>query len=113
MSAGAKTVLDALNVTWINPSELPLKRYSTTTVYATQFDTSDIYTHKADGKFDEKDYFEKGKECYDSVFAFRYADHLTCLINGIYWEPKYPRLLSKGEGQKLVAIADITCDIEV
>jgi len=38
------------------------------------------------------------------------------LINGIYWEPRYPRILSKQDirqlrGGNLVSIADISCDI--
>jgi len=42
-------------------------------------------------------------------------------VNGIYWEPKYPRLLTVDQtaallarpDNRLICIADISCDIEV
>jgi len=42
-------------------------------------------------------------------------------VNGIYWEPKYPRLLTVDQtaallarpDNRLIGIADISCDIEV
>lgn len=59
-------------------------------------------------------------EKYESVFE-SYLPYLTVLVNGIYWEPKYPRLVTKAglrklfqtEGKpRLRVIGDITCDIE-
>lgn len=38
-------------------------------------------------------------------------------MNGVYWEPKYPRLVHRTDlstsAKKLLAIADISCDIQV
>lgn len=58
---------------------------------------------------------------FTSVFHERFAPHATAIINGIYWEPKYPRLLTceqvngllSNQASKLVTIADISCDINV
>ena len=56
-----------------------------------------------------------------SAAAFEpYVPHLTALINGIYWDARYPRLISKaylrelfGRGSpRLRVIGDISCDIE-
>lgn len=55
-----------------------------------------------------------------SEFAQRFAPHTNVLVNGVYWDDGLPRLLSKAEmralaaaeGSGLVAIADISCDID-
>ena len=49
----------------------------------------------------------------------RYLRHLTILVNGIYWEPGQPRLVTREDLKsiwdapqpRLRVIADITCDI--
>ena len=58
-------------------------------------------------------------ERYRAAFE-RYLPHLTTLVNCIYWEPKYPRLITVesatrlyAEGQpKLRVIGDISCDVK-
>ncbi len=69
--------------------------------------------------FDSKDYERFGIRKYESNFE-QYADHLTILVNCIYWDRRYPRLLSvekcrqmwgDGKNPKLKVIGDISCDI--
>jgi len=68
--------------------------------------------------FDLKEYYEH-PERYRGAFE-RYLPHLHVLLNCIYWEPRYPRLVTKGairslysgDGPKLRAIGDISCDVE-
>jgi hypothetical protein len=58
---------------------------------------------------------------YRAVFHERVAPYANVLINGMYWDQRYPRLLTKKHiktlsnggnvGYGLVAIADISCDI--
>jgi len=60
-------------------------------------------------------------EHFESIFATRFAPFVTAIVNGIYWEPKYPRLLSVADtdtllaspSTRLLSIADITCDLHV
>lgn len=60
-------------------------------------------------------------ESFTSIFHEQFAPHATAIINGIYWEPKYPRLLTSeqagnllsNQASRLVTIADISCDINV
>jgi alanine dehydrogenase len=67
--------------------------------------------------FDLQDYYDH-PENYRSRF-FPYVRHLTVLVNGIYWEAKYPRLVTceqlrelwSGAPPRLRVIADISCDI--
>lgn len=58
-------------------------------------------------------------ERYRSIFS-QYLPHLTLLVNGIYWEKKYPRLVTRDDvatlygGQRvprLRVIGDISCDV--
>lgn len=66
----------------------------------------------------EQHYFSHPEE-YESSFATDIAPYITMLINGIYWDHRYPRLLTKNEivnlrkngNHKLKVIADISCDI--
>jgi alpha-aminoadipic semialdehyde synthase len=74
--------------------------------------------HKTD-RFDLQDYYknpEKYKPCLD-----RYLPYLTVLVNGIYWDNRYPRFVTKQFLKKLYSaekqprlkvIGDISCDIE-
>ncbi len=73
------------------------------------------------GKFDLQDYYDH-PEKYRADF-FRHLKHLSVLVNCIYWEPKYPRLVTCEQLKELFGaagprpprlrvIGDITCDIE-
>ena len=45
------------------------------------------------GEFDLHEYYEHS-ERYRCVFE-RYLPHLTALVNCIYWDPRYSRLVTK------------------
>jgi alpha-aminoadipic semialdehyde synthase len=69
--------------------------------------------------FDLQEYY-KHPDRYRASF-FRHAPHLTLLVNCIYWEPKYPRLITleqfrelyaAGGGARLRVVGDISCDID-
>ena len=59
-------------------------------------------------------------ERYDAKFE-QYLPYLSMMINGIYWEPRYPRLVTleaarrlyaPGRSPQLRVIGDVTCDID-
>ena len=68
--------------------------------------------------FDLQEYYAH-PEKFRGIFD-RYLPHLDVLMNCIYWEPRYPRLLSKEQAREMYAgaqprlkvIGDISCDIE-
>jgi alanine dehydrogenase len=71
------------------------------------------------GRFDLQEYYQH-PERYRSRFA-AYVPYLTVLVNGIYWEARYPRLVTKAYLRELFGaparprlrvIGDISCDIE-
>ncbi|MDY7077464.1 MAG: bifunctional lysine ketoglutarate reductase /saccharopine dehydrogenase family protein [Chloroflexota bacterium] len=73
----------------------------------------------AEDNFELQDYYDH-PEKYRSVFH-TYLPHLTLLVNCIYWEARYPRLVTKAnlkqlyggaEPPRLRVIGDISCDVE-
>lgn len=89
-------------------------------IYLSVLEAQDYCRRKDGAPFKLENYYQD-PERYESVFHRQFALHATAIINGIYWEPKYPRLLTKHQTDellanpqnKLVTIADISCDIHV
>lgn len=86
-------------------------------IYKVVFREEDMYERIDGSDFDLHDYFSH-PELFRSKFE-KYVPHLSMLINCIYWDHKFPRLLtreylhriySKGE-PKLKVVGDISCDV--
>ncbi|KHN17770.1 Alpha-aminoadipic semialdehyde synthase [Glycine soja] len=67
--------------------------------------------------FDKADYYAH-PEHYNPTFHEKIAPYASVIVNCMYWEKRFPQLLSykqmqdlMGRGSPLVGIADITCDI--
>ena len=124
VSQGAQEIFDLLPVETILPGELEQfmknENYTDKRVYKVVFKESDIVTPKSEtAQFELQDYYDH-PEKYIGRFE-SYLPHLTLLINGIYWEPRYPklvtikylrRLFESGQISRLRVIGDITCDVE-
>lgn len=83
------------------------------------FDVPDLVERLDGGRVDTQEY-RAHPERYRSAFA-KALPHIDLLINGIYWEPEYPRLITKkdveamwadGVTPRLQVIGDVSCDIE-
>ncbi len=69
-------------------------------------------------EFDKAHYYQHPEE-YEGYFK-EYLDLVTWLVNGIYWEAKYPRVLSRNDlkeavlagKNKLMGVTDISADYE-
>jgi len=124
VSTGVQEIFDLLPFEQISPEEVfsLVKRsnFSRNHVYKVVFKEEHMVepilpaTH-----FDLNDYYDN-PEKYRSQFE-SYIPHLTILVNCIYWDERYPRLVTKkflkklfGEGKKprLRVIGDISCDVE-
>lgn len=87
-------------------------------IYGCVIEAKDYCRHRYGQPFEFEEYKEK-PELYESTFSRDLAPHATAIVNGIYWEPKYPRILTRQDAErlannpqsKLVSIADISCDI--
>ena len=123
VSRGAQEILDLLPVVNVKPEELPLlkkRKDSGNVVYKVVFDEKDMYVPIEEGTvFDLKDYYNNPKR-YRSRFI-DYIPYMSAIINCVYWDARYPRLLTKAQvkelysghmSPKLRIIGDISCDIE-
>ena len=78
-----------------------------------------MYEHTGGEPFDLLDYFANPQN-YRSKFE-KYVSLLSMLINCVYWDKRYPRLVtreylkklySRPSPPKLTVIGDISCDVE-
>ncbi|MBN1859463.1 hypothetical protein JW848_09695 [Candidatus Bipolaricaulota bacterium] len=123
VSKGAQEILDLLPIERIEPEELSgihaSPRLSPFVIGKTVFEERHMATpidpHQP---FDLETYYH-----HPEVFRGRFEtflDELDVLVNCIYWEPRYPRLVTRAylrerleSGDlRLQVIGDITCDIE-
>ncbi|RMF61017.1 MAG: hypothetical protein D6748_02705 [Calditrichaeota bacterium] len=127
VSKGAQEIYDLLPSIQISAGELTeffrKKEFDSTHVYKVEFHKYDMFEPiPGQAHIDEFTWFEFNEhpEFFQGKFE-QYVPYLTMLINGIYWEPRYPRLLSKKYLKELFQkettprlriIGDITCDIE-
>ncbi len=121
VSKGAQHIADLLPTLEISPEKLLVLKesgnYSNKVVYKIVFKEEDL-SEPIDPaqKFELQDYY-KHPEKYKNQFE-KFPPHLTILMNCMYWDLKYPRILTKdyiaelyknGE-PKLKVIGDVTCD---
>ncbi len=126
VSRGAQEVIAALDPLVVAPDELETVaagRPSGRRAYEVVFREEDMVARKpeepsAAGAFDVRDYYEH-PERYAGRFA-RFLPMLPVLINAIYWEERYPRLVTKADARalwaggarpRLTVIGDVSCDI--
>ncbi|XP_043944680.1 alpha-aminoadipic semialdehyde synthase, mitochondrial-like [Protopterus annectens] len=104
VSKGAQEVFNALPCEFVEPHEL--KAASVTgdlrKVYGTVLSRHHHFVRKSDGLYDPQEY-ELYPELYTSRFNTDIAPYTTCLINGIYWELRMPRLLNQLDAQRLLS----------
>lgn len=128
---GARDVFDVLPHEFVLPTELKdvVKNGDTRKVYGTMVERGD-HLYRTDGlPFTIQDY-ETNPHKYESTFADEIAPYTTCLVNGIYWAPGRPRLITYQQSknlqpkdfkvdlysgvpalpQRLLAICDISAD---
>ncbi len=96
VSKGAQEILDCLPVKEISPKELEViyEKPSNKVVYKVVFKEKDIVEPIfAEKEFDLQDYYNN-PGMYRSIFQ-RYVPRLSILMNCIYWDKRYPRLITK------------------
>ena len=121
VSGGVQEILDLLPFRFGDPERLSdLRREEGRhVVYKTILSQENCYEHVKGSEFNLKEYLSN-PELYRENFS-RHLPHLTAIINTIYWEPRFPRLISRQNLRDLYGgdspphlrvISDITCDIE-
>ena len=124
VSQGAQEIFDLLPFEDVAPQELKdvssRDPANNRLIYKVVFKEEDIVTSRdPDTTFDLQDYYQSGKAKYRSRFE-PYLPQLSMLINGNYWDERFPRLLTletcrklwQGrQAPKLKVIGDISCDV--
>jgi saccharopine dehydrogenase (NAD+, L-lysine forming) len=122
VSQGAQEICGLLPLKEISPDKLlelkSRKKLPDNLIYKVVFKEEDLYERIDGTPFDLHDYFNN-PHLYKSKFE-QYVPHLSMLINCIYWDPRFPRLITKEYAKKLFAkgnpkltvIGDISCDID-
>jgi alanine dehydrogenase len=124
VSQGAQEIYDLLPTEDI-PAEkfagfLKQRNFSAHRVYKVVFREEHMVRPKNPHRlFELADYYDHPEE-YEPLLE-SYLPHLTLLVNGIYWAPRYPRFVSKAfirelyasaERPRLRVIGDISCDVD-
>jgi len=121
VSQGAQEIISLLPAKEVLPDELPhLFKHTQlpdNIIYKVVFKEEHIVEPiRSSDQFDLLDYY-RHPEKYGSQFE-KYIPYLSVLINGIYWDERYPRLVTKDFTEqlfmkgppKLTVIGDISCD---
>jgi alpha-aminoadipic semialdehyde synthase len=122
VSMGTQEVLDCLKPVEVAVADLTAAASATAgpRLVKVVFREEDMVERKEkDIPFNLLEYYAH-PERYEGCFE-KYLPHLDVLVNCIYWEPRYPRLVTRewagknylpGCAPRLKVIGDISCDIE-
>eukprot|EP00931_Biecheleriopsis_adriatica_P048173 TRINITY_DN27833_c0_g1_i1.p1 TRINITY_DN27833_c0_g1~~TRINITY_DN27833_c0_g1_i1.p1 ORF type:complete len:1140 (+),score=250.85 TRINITY_DN27833_c0_g1_i1:57-3422(+) len=80
---------------------------------------ADMVRRRDGGAFDKADYYA-APEQYESIFQDAVLPFTTVLVNGMYWDARFPRLFTREDvhrnvvngRDKLLGVCDITCDAD-
>lgn len=120
VSQGAQEILDCLPCVEIMPEQIAeiVAGGGNGKIYKVVFHEEHMFERIDEEPFELMHYY-KHPEKYQSMFE-QYVPHLTMLVNCIYWDNRYPRIITKDYLKTLYAediprlqvISDISCDIE-
>lgn len=120
VSKGAQEIADLLPIEEIGPAELLQKSmknsFALDKVYKVVFKEADLSTTiEENAEFELQDYYNH-PEKYKNQFE-QYIPHLSILMNCMYWDDRYPRIVTKDylaelykSEHRLKVIGDVTCD---
>eukprot|EP00997_Jenningsia_sp_PLL12_P007097 NODE_36_length_3177_cov_42.703964_g32_i0.p1 GENE.NODE_36_length_3177_cov_42.703964_g32_i0~~NODE_36_length_3177_cov_42.703964_g32_i0.p1 ORF type:complete len:795 (+),score=226.60 NODE_36_length_3177_cov_42.703964_g32_i0:617-3001(+) len=124
VSTSAQQMLHNLPCIYVDPSQLKSvwerETVDRKNVYVAVVGSQHMVKPKEPGKsFDSREYYRDPTR-FVPTFHENIAPYTRVLINGMYWEPRFPRLLSTTQAKELhregrlplMALGDITCDPE-
>jgi alpha-aminoadipic semialdehyde synthase len=122
VSQGAQEILDIFNAQTVTPDDLPTlfsenKISDNNCIYKVVFKEKDLSEPiENDKEFNLQEYYNH-PELFKGKFE-KYIKYLTILMNCMYWDERYPRIVTKdflyeyfkNGNPKLTVIGDVTCD---
>ena len=121
VSVGAQKIAGLLPSMEVSPAELltlkDRKDLPKNMIFKTVFKEMDLSQPNDPAQKFELQHYYKHPEEYHNVFE-KYVPHLSVLMNCMYWDDRYPRILTNdylrslysGGNPKLTVIGDVTCD---
>jgi len=124
VSSGAQEILDLLPHVDVAPGDLAdfvaQNRGLADKLAKVVYKEEHLVRHKDRARaFELQDYYDNGAD-YESIFGPHHP-LLTVLVNGIYWDERYPKLADADqlrelfagpERPRLLVVGDITCDVD-
>jgi len=123
VSSGAWEVFDCLGAESIPPDELETaarsRRLARNVAYRTVFDLDQRFVRRDGGAVTIEELSSHPERFANGIL--RYLPHISLLVNGMFWVPALPRLLTRddlqrlwrsGELRDLKVVADVSCDID-
>ncbi len=115
VSQGAQEIFKCLPHEFVAADDLPalMNDFRSDRLYGCVVDSKD-YAVNQDDQFNREEYYAH-PERYRSKFNERILPYASVLVNGIYWEPRFPRILESSqlpEAKRLLSCADISCDLK-
>ncbi|OTF75054.1 alpha-aminoadipic semialdehyde synthase, mitochondrial-like protein, partial [Euroglyphus maynei] len=103
VSQGAQEIFQELPFEYVDVKDLPhvSQLGQTTKVYGAVVSRADHWVNKNGSSFDPEE-AEQHPERYYSNFASNIAPHASVIVNGIYWAPDSPRLLTIPDAKRLL-----------
>jgi alpha-aminoadipic semialdehyde synthase len=120
VSVGAQDVFDVLPATTVTPDALLAGDLPADGLVKVVFTEQDMVEPVAEGAAFELQEYYQHPERYRGRFA-RFLLRLHVLLNGIYWEERYPRLVTNADLRRLWeaeptprlrVLGDVSCDID-
>lgn len=119
VSQGAQEIFDLLPVEEIAPEDLHAVQPASNVCFKVVFREEHMVQRvDATAPFDLQEYYDEPEKYRASFFG--HVQHLSLLVNCIYWEARYPRMITREQFAELYSapqprlrvIGDITCDID-
>ncbi|KAF9419700.1 hypothetical protein BGZ94_009331 [Podila epigama] len=125
VSQGAQAVFKSLPHEFVDPKDLAKiaqsKNARLDRIYAAEVNIEDHIRHKTKNVFTSAEEYFAHPEQFTSVFHKEIAPHSSMVINGAYWDTRFPRLMTTEQLKsiqsdpankfRMLSIADISCDI--
>eukprot|EP00095_Tigriopus_kingsejongensis_P002741 maker-scaffold138_size318692-snap-gene-0.8 protein:Tk02741 transcript:maker-scaffold138_size318692-snap-gene-0.8-mRNA-1 annotation:"hypothetical protein DAPPUDRAFT_334150" len=103
VSQGAQEIFQDLPHEYVPPNVLAqvAEKGDKRKLYACEVSRSDQFERKHGGGFDAQE-FDEFPDRYISNFSKKFAPYASCIVNGIYWSPETPRLLTIPDAKALL-----------
>ncbi|DBA04445.1 TPA: hypothetical protein N0F65_010041 [Lagenidium giganteum] len=119
VSKGAQEIFRLMPHQMVHPSELPNLPRDNRVLYGTVVEHDYMVRPKEAGREASRDDYFANPHQYEPIFHDQVAPHASMIVNCMYWDDRFPRLLTRDQiadlrrsgNKKLLGIADISCDI--